>query len=155
MLANGDFLSSTPQNTTQTPTPDKLTSNQVVLDDLYCLWKRGGYGFRPTERAEWITENNGKYGSVPWPWSSRIAEESWKGPLPAGTAAQAHTHPEVTSQTSRTEPKPSTTGGNTGGEDQGTADKLGLPVYVVTRNAIWNAIPNAKNPVQVAGKDWW
>lgn len=32
---------------------------------------------------------------------------------------------------------------------------FGLPVYVVTRNAIWKAVPNAKDPVQVAGKDWW
>ena len=55
----------------------------------------------------------------------------------------------------RVAPKPSTTGGNTGNGDQGTADKIGLPVYVVTRNAIWKAVPNAKDPVKVAGKDWW
>jgi YD repeat-containing protein len=134
---------------------DSLTRNQAVLDNLYCLWKRGGYGFQPTEQAEWITENNGQYGSTPWPSSSTVAQASWKGPVPAGAIAQAHTHPEITSKTSSTGPKPSTSGGNTGRGDHGTADKLGMPVYVVTRNAIWKAVPNAKDPVQVAGKDWW
>jgi len=51
-------------------------------------------------------------------------------------------------------PKPSTSGGNTGRGDQGTADMIGLPVYVVTRDAIWKAVPGGKDPVQVAGSDW-
>jgi len=31
---------------------------------------------------------------------------------------------------------------------------IGLPVYVVTRDAIWKAVPGGKDPVQVAGSDW-
>ena len=126
-----------------------FTGNQHVLDDLYCLWKKGGYGSNATERSEWIIKNGNNYGSVPWPWSAEVGKETWKGPLPVGTVAIAHTHPDKSS------PKPSTTGGNTGRGDQGTADKIGLPVYVVTRNAIWKAVPNAKDPVQAKGKDWW
>jgi len=134
---------------TQKTTPDNITSNQDVLDMVYCLWKLGGYGVKDTERSTWITNNGGTYGSVAWPWSAESKKETWKGPLPAGTVANAHTHPNSGGV------KPSTSGGNTGKGDQGTADKIGLPVYVVTRNAIWKAVPNGKNPVQVAGNDWW
>jgi hypothetical protein len=136
-------------------TPDLLTSNQDVLRDLYCLWKTGGYGVRDTERSLWITGNGGKYGSVPWPWSAESKKETWNGPLPVGTVANAHTHPDRSISESKASPKPSTTGGNTGRGDQGTADKIGLPVYVVTGQAIWKAVPKAKDPVQVAGSDWW
>lgn len=89
------------------------------------------------------------HGSVQWPWSAESKKETWRGAIPTGTVANAHTHPNTAS------PKPSTTGGITSRGDQGTADKIGLPVYVVTRNAIWKAVPDAKNPDQVASRDWW
>ena len=135
--------------------PDAITSNQDVLRDLYCLWKLGGYGVRDTERSLWITNNAGNYGSVPWPWSAESKTETWKGPLPVGTVADAHTHPDRSISLSKAGPQPSTTGGRTGKGDQGTADQIGLPVYVVTGQAIWKAVPHAKAPVQVAGQDWW
>lgn len=129
--------------------PDEIVSNQKVMESLYCLWVKGGYGLRPTERAAWITKEQDEYGSVPWPWSAEAGKESWKGPAPAGSVAIAHTHPD------RMSPKPSTTGGITGRGDQGTADAIDLPVYVVTRNAVWKAVPDTKSPVQVVGANWW
>jgi RHS repeat-associated protein len=141
----GNGTGTAPQNVT----PDNLTSNQDALKALYCLWKKGGYGVPNTERSMWITQNEGKYGTVQWPWSAENKTESWKGPIPTGTVANAHTHPNSAS------PKPSTTGGNTGKGDHGTADKIRLPVYTVTRDAIWKAVPGTKEPTQVVGKDWW
>lgn len=74
-----------------------FTGNQDVLDDLYCLWKKAGYGSNATERSLWITKNGNNYGSVPWPRSAEMGKETWKGPLPAGTVAIAHTHPDKSS----------------------------------------------------------
>ena len=128
---------------------DRLTSNEKVLKMLYCLWKSGGYGNPRTERSMWITETNGEFGSKQWPWSAESGQETWKGPIPANTIADAHTHPNVM------DPKPSTRGGNTGRGDQGSADATNLPFYVVTRDAIWKAVPGDKNPTQVAGSGWW
>jgi len=131
------------------PQPDKITSDRGVLKRFYCLWKAGGYGNLRTERSMWVTQDSkGNYGSVDWPWSAEWGKETWHGPLPADTVADAHTHPNGM------DPKPSTSGGNTGKGDQGTADMIGLPVYVVTRDAIWKAVPGGKDPVQVGGSGW-
>jgi RHS repeat-associated protein len=130
--------------------PDKLTSKREVMKAFYCLWKSAGYGSQRTERSMWVTQNaQGQYGFVQWPWSATWGKETWKGPIPTGTVADAHTHPNAL------DPKPSTTGGNTDGGDQGTADAISLPVYVVTRDAIWKAVPGGRDPVQVAGSGWW
>ncbi|MEW5980576.1 MAG: RHS repeat-associated core domain-containing protein, partial [Acidobacteriota bacterium] len=129
--------------------PDALVGDQKVMESLYCLWVKGGYGFQPTERATWITKQQGDYGTVPWPWSAEAGKESWKGPPPIGSVAIVHTHPDNRS------PKPSTTGGVTRRGDQGTADAINLPVYVVTRNAIWKAVPGGKEPLQVVEGEWW
>ena len=135
--------------------PDTLTSNPDVLKDFYCLWQKGGYGFSPTERSEWVTKSGNSYGSTPWPWSAITGQETWKGPIPAGTIANAHTHPDRSNRTSRNDPRPSTLGGVTGRGDQGSADVTNLPFYVVTANAIWKAVPHAKDSIQVADRDWW
>jgi len=63
-------------------------------------------------------------------------------PIPTGTIADAHTHPNAL------DPKPS-------GGDQADATRLNLPFYVVTRDAIWKAVPKQDAPVPVAGSDWW
>jgi RHS repeat-associated protein len=128
---------------------DPLTASQKVLDQMYCLWKKSRYGFQRTERSMWITEQNGELDFPQWPWSAESGKETWQGRRPSGSIAIAHTHPNALS------PKPSTTGGNTGRGDQGTADAQGLPVYVVTREAIWKAVPNQKDPSQVAEGNWW
>src|SRR6266478_4947825 len=131
------------------PQSDKIIGNRGVLKRFYCLWQAGGYGNLRTERSMWVTQDpKDNYGFVDWPWSATWGKESWKGPLPAGTVADAHIHPNAMN------PKPSTSGGHTGRGDQGTADMMGLPVYVVTRDAIWKAVPGGKDPVQVAGSDW-
>jgi hypothetical protein len=135
-------------------TPE-LATNQDVLKDLYCLWKRGGYGFRDTERSIWITNKGGKYGSIIWPFANTSKSDSWDDPIPRNAVAQAHTHPDRNLTMQKASPQPSTTGGNTGRGDQGTSDKIGLPIYVVTGQSIWKTIPHTKNPVQVAEQDWW
>jgi len=74
---------------------------------------------------------------------SRSGKKTWKDkPIPTGTIADAHTHPNAL------DPKPS-------GGDQADATRLNLPFYVVTRDAIWKAVPKQDAPVPVAGSDWW
>jgi RHS repeat-associated protein len=126
-------------------TPDGLTSNQQVLNLLYCLFKRGGSGFKQTERSTWITNQSGNFGEIPWPWSADANHDTWKGPTPADAIAFAHTHP------SNMDPKPST---GSDKSDDLAANKTGLPNYVVTRDAIWKQSPNQKDPELVAGPGW-
>jgi len=112
---------------------------------MFLLWQRSGYGNLPTERAMWIVQQNGQTSFVQWPWSAEHGSEKWKGPTPDGAVAIAHTHP------SNRSPRPS--GGDRG--DHQTSNKIDRPVYVVTRFAIWKAVPGLKNPVQVARSGWW
>jgi hypothetical protein len=139
----------------QKVTPDNLTSDQGVLKDMYCLWTLGGYGTRPQERSMWVVNNNNSYSSIPWPWKADYKSESWNGPPPSGAVAIAHTHPDNNTQGPRSSPKPSKSGGNTGEGDHGTANKIGMPVYVVTGQGIWKAVPNVNDPVQVADSNWY
>jgi RHS repeat-associated protein len=136
------FLNFSPKSAA---TPDKLTSNKQLLNILYCLFKRGGFGFKQTERSTWITENSGNVGEVQWPWSAAANHDTWKGPIPSDAVAFAHTHP------SNMDPKPSSGGAKT---DDVAANTTGLPNYVVTRDAIWKQSPNQKQPQQVAGDGW-
>jgi len=129
--------------------PEDITDNQDILDAMYCLWKAASYGWSDRERSMWIAAENGNLSTIRWPWSAESGRETWRGPRPPGSVAIAHTHPNALS------PKPSTTGGNTDRGDQGTADTQALPVYVVTRDAIWKAVPKQEEPSQVTGRDWW
>ena len=113
-----------------TVTEDPVATDQNLLRDLYCLWVRGGYGFKDTERSIWLTNNNGNYGSVPWPWSAEQKRETWKGPWPTGAFAIAHTHPNRS-------PKPSTSDDRGGEGDYGAAKQINGAVYAVTRDAVW------------------
>ena len=132
--------------------PDKLTSNEDVMKQFYCLFKKGGYGTRDTERAAWITKSGDNYNLVAWPWSAANKQESWpKGkPLPDGTIGIAHTHPNRN-------PKPSTSGGGTGEGDFGASKQIRAPIYAITRDAIWkqNSMNGKSVQTQVAGRDWW
>lgn len=132
---------------------DDLTKNPEVLKIFYCLLSAAGWLLNrddKTEKAAWIVQkDDGKQEGVRWPWSAEAGQESWKGDRPKGYVAIAHTHPPTAS------PRPSTTGGNTGRGDQGTADTVKVPVYVITRNAIWKAVPGAKKPQAVVEGDWW
>jgi hypothetical protein len=38
---------------------------------------------------------------------------------------------------------------------QAAASEFDLPVYVVTRYAIFKCVPDVDDPVQVAGEGWW
>jgi hypothetical protein len=123
---------------------DALTTNDRVLHEMFLLWEKSGYGNFPTERSMWIVKSGENISFIPWPWSAESGREVWKGPIPKGAVAIAHTHPQNRS------PKPS---GDPG--DQGTANRTNVPVYVVTRNAIWKAVPRAMEPVRVASDGWW
>jgi len=120
----------------------KLVSNRKVVDQMYCLWKKGGYGFRNTERSMWITKSGDDFDFVQWPWSAESGKETWHGMLPKGTVADAHTHP------ANKDPKPSQT-------DQKDATTTNVPFYTITRDAVWEAVPGGKEPVQVLGQNWW
>jgi hypothetical protein len=75
---------------------------------------------------------------VLWPHDSRSRKQGFRGSIPAGTVAIAHTHPD---RTELREPS---------AMDRLEARRLGMPIYVVTNWTIWVAEPARGNPVQIA-----
>jgi hypothetical protein len=92
------------------------------------LLAESGYGRLPRERAAFlIREADGTLTLEPWaPGGRRHA--SFRGQVPIGTIAILHTHP-------RGEGRPST-------QDFAEAERLRMPVVVITEGRVVAAMPN-------------
>jgi len=88
-----------------------------------------------------VRDTAGAISFVPWPQSGRFRSESFRGVIPLGTVALAHTHPWQADQ------RPSR-------GDIEQAKKIGLPIYVVTR---WNlyAVDADGNVVEIFARTDW
>lgn len=92
------------------------------------LLEDGGYGRLSTERAAFlIRESDGTLTLQPW--NDRVHRKaSFRGGIPARTIAVLHTHP-------RSDARPSA-------RDREEARRIGLPVVVITPDAVIAAMPN-------------
>jgi len=105
----------------------------------------GGYGVLQSERAAFlIRESDG--GLTLQPWDSRgFRHATYRGAIPARAIAVLHTHPKGESEPSW--------------NDRNEARRLGLPIVVVTPEAVIAALPSGarlvirgeKTPARVSG----
>lgn len=123
----------------QPPTPSE---EEELVPRFFSLFAAAGYGSDPSERAAWaVRREDGSFHLIPWPVTNRAREASWDGPPPAGVVALIHTHP------SKLSPKPSR-------QDEYVALRLALPVYTISRQAVWKALPGVDS-VRVSGEAWF
>jgi JAB domain-containing protein similar to deubiquitination enzymes len=104
-----------------------LASPQATVwyDDLLVS---SGYGRLQHERAAFlILEDDGSLTLQPWQ-SRGLRHASFKGTIPPRTLAIIHTHPHGESQPSS--------------RDRAESARLGLPVIVVTTDAVIAAMPD-------------
>lgn len=95
----------------------------------YGLFSSAEYGRTEWERAAWVKRlDDGRVRIVPWPETRSARAELWWGAPPRNAIAILHTHP------TRTSPRPSV-------EDQDVADRLAMPVYVISRDGVFAAEP--------------
>jgi len=106
------------------------------------LLKLGGYGKRPQERAAFLVLHaNQRFACVVWPPSFGYRSERWTGPIPDGTVAIVHTHPER-------EPRPSSF-------DIAEAERIGVPILILTNDSVTVAYSSpAKQTATLAGRNW-
>ena len=91
----------------------------AVLQDLAL---RGAQQVDQREVAAFLVRDaNGAISCVMWPHTANLRSEHYRGAIPAGTVAIAHTHPIFAERPSR--------------GDIEQAIRIGLPIYVITR---WN-----------------
>lgn len=92
------------------------------LHGSWALLEKARWGFSKFERAAFaVRESDGHIDFVRWPDPDYL-RAVYRGSVPANAVAIVHTHPN-------NHPDPSS-------DDDDTARRLGIPVYVVTRNRV-------------------
>lgn len=123
------------------PVGAELVAEPNVAACFAQLLKFGGYGQRPQERAAFLVLHaNHRFACVVWPVTFGYRSERWTGPIPDGTVAIVHTHPAR-------EPQPSSF-------DVEEAERIGVPIIVLTNDSVTVAYPSAGRVATIAGRDW-
>ena len=123
------------------PVGAELVAEPNVAACFAQLLKLGGYGKRPQERAAFLVLHaHHRFACIVWPPSFGYRSERWIGPIPDGTVAIVHTHPER-------EPHPSSF-------DIEEAERIGVPILVLTNDSVTVAYPSRKRVATLAGKAW-
>jgi hypothetical protein len=103
------------------------------------LLRRARFGMARTEEAAFLIRNAaGATFFLHWPSDGELNQATWNGPIPAGTVAILHTHPNYL-------PLPSN-------RDIRVARTIAIPVYVITRNRIERT--DGGKPVIIVAGDW-
>jgi len=102
----------------------RAVDDPQVLAMMQDIALRGAHQLDQQEVAAFIVRDaNGAIASELWPHTANRRSEHFNGVVPAGTVAIAHTHPIFAERPS------------SGDIDQ--ARKIGLPIYVITRWALY------------------
>lgn len=92
--------------------------------------------------SEWagfvVRKPNGRVDVILWP-SGEDLKATYKGPMPQGCVAVMHTHPARAPRPSR--------------QDLAEASRIGLPIVVITPEAVTVARPDA-TAEELLGKGW-
>jgi hypothetical protein len=120
--------------------PVALTLDGATLSALADLFEQGGFGQRDEERGAFLLAGS-EGPCVLWPFTATRRASSFRGTIPEGAIAIAHTHPNA-------RPDPSA-------GDWQVAETLGLPVFVVTARGVRAAVPGGgKAVVVLEGRGW-
>jgi len=124
----------------QLAVPD-VADDRCLMNAFVQLLERGeGVVGRLEAAAFLVREGDGSWTMIPWPRNEFSRRETFRGVIPQGTVAIAHTHPPQMERPSR--------------RDLAEATRLGLPIYVVSFWAIWVADPSGKT-IQIVQRSRW
>jgi hypothetical protein len=118
------------------------TISPDLLVIFFELWRDSGYGRHParTEESAWILKNPyNNYSTIRWPATGKKNAHFWRGPVPNGVVALAHTH------TVKAYSKPSRM-------DISESKRLQIPFYIISDKGIW--IVDQGNVKKILGGDW-
>jgi proteasome lid subunit RPN8/RPN11 len=111
----------------------------VVHGVMADLLRHARFGMSNTEEAAFLIRNAaGATFFLHWPSDGELNQATWNGPIPTGTVAILHTHPNYL-------PIPSN-------RDIRVARAISIPVYVITRNRIERT--DGDKPVVVVAGNW-
>lgn len=121
---------------------ERMTRDFELMSELASMWNLSESTPQEEEIAAFLLRNPlGHYSIVRWPDTGSRRTSTWSGPVPRGTIAVVHTHPNGWS-------KPSW-------GDHQEATRTGLPFIVLTRINIWVAEPGSRHATPVVkGFNW-
>jgi hypothetical protein len=118
---------------------DEIFSDARVVARSWDLLKSARYGLGRQEEAAFVVRDaDGALSFVVWPSTGEALASHFTGALPPHTVALVHTHPMQ-------QVMPSS-------DDRATAQRLGLPVYVLARTAVTRTL-GGRSEIVLAG-DW-
>ena len=118
------------------PEAEGVALDGDVTGLLADLFEKGGYGQLPTERAAFLrVTDSGSIECLLWPRGARFQRATFRGVIPRGVIAVAHTHPNRERLPSH--------------GDHSLANRLGLPVLVITRDGVTVARPGEPEPARL------
>lgn len=121
------------------PSEIEILSDDRATACFVSLMSQSGWGRRSDERAAFLVRGEDGVQCVEWPAQWRSQAASYKGIIPDGTVAIVHTHPLSV-------PDPSS-------HDIIEAERLGLPIIVLTPNAL--SITHRGKVSRVASRFGW
>jgi hypothetical protein len=111
----------------------------VIHGVMADLLRHGRFGMSQREEAAFLIRNAaGATFFLHWPGDGELNQASWNGPIPTGTVAIVHTHPNYL-------PLPSN-------RDNRVARAAEIPVFVITRMSITRT--DGDKPTVIAAGDW-
>ena len=100
-----------------------ILRDPAVLACFAQLVREGEYGFRNFDSAAFLVPHaDQSFGCIEWPQTHEFKVARWRGPMPPGVVAVAHTHP-----LSSPDPSP---------DNIYEARRIGMPIFILTPNLI-------------------
>jgi hypothetical protein len=118
-----------------------VASDPAVLAMFADMLRVSTPGVEREVAAFLVRDGDGRISCRAWPRLGRFRAEAFHGEIPNGTVAIAHTHPPLSTKPSR--------------GDIAEAQRIGLPIYVVTRRQIHVVHPGTGRSISVAGNWMW
>lgn len=116
----------------------ELVSDPCLLPGFSELLMRAP--LKEMEVAAFITEENGAIAFLLWPIMSWFRSQHFRGAVPEQTIAFVHTHPPDSARPSQ--------------QDVFEAERLQLPLFVVTHSTIWVVDPHLEPRVRKVASSW-
>jgi hypothetical protein len=122
---------------------DAIFDNVVGKMCFRDLLRDSGWSLNgPWERAAFVIQRtDGSIACQCWPSKHSYLAESFRGVMPAHTIAIVHTHPVQYPQPSE--------------QDKMEATRLGIPIYVLTIQGVYKAIPGVSKVAMLTRQQAW
>ena len=121
----------------------QAVGNDPCLQNAFAQLLQRGEGIvgRVEAAAFVIREEDGTFTTLLWPRTNYARSETFRGAIPPGTVAIAHTHPPTMEHPSS--------------GDVAESKRLGIPIYVISYWQIWAVDPVSGEHVNVASRGSW